>query len=70
MALIGYRILSMTSVVLRPAIELIVEIGTSNMIPFLDILVGWKGSVLTVLVYRKLANIGCYNNYRSIIHHK
>jgi len=70
MALIGYRILSMTSLILRPTIQLFVEIGTNNMIPFLDILIGWKGSVLTIPVYRKLANIGCCNNYRSIIHHK
>jgi hypothetical protein len=55
----------MTSAVLRPTIQLIVEIGTNNMIPFLDILVSWKGSVLTIPLYIKLTNIGCYLNYRS-----
>jgi len=54
-----------TSLVLRPSIQLIVEIGTNNMIPFLDILVSWKGSVLTIPVYRKFANIGCYLNHQS-----
>jgi len=42
-----------TSLVLRP-IQLIVETGTNNMIPFLDILVSWK-----------FANTGCYLNYQS-----
>jgi hypothetical protein len=65
MALIGYRILSMTTVVLRCALQLILEIGSSNMIPFLDILISWKRSVLTTPVYRKLTNIGCYLSYQS-----
>jgi len=59
----------MTSVILRPSIQLIVEIGTNNMIPFLDILVSWKGSVLTIPVYRNLRTLATTSTTDLIIHH-
>jgi hypothetical protein len=49
----------------RPTIQFTTEVETSNMLPFLDMLVMKRGSILSSKVYRKSAHTGCYLHFKS-----